>query len=82
MGEPEPQSEQMKRALKAKEKAKELLDEVPGISGIGISWDSKGRPIVKVNLHQEAEKAVRKKIPKTVDGIRVKVEMVGDIFLE
>jgi hypothetical protein len=76
------QGERMNRALKAKDKAKKLLGDLPGISGIGITWDSKGRPIVKVNLHHQAGKAIRKKIPKSVDGIRVKVETVEDIFLE
>lgn len=76
------QSERMKRALKAKDKTKKLLGEVPWISGIGITWDSEGRPIVKVNVNHRADKAVRKKIPKRVDGVPVVVDTVEDIFLE
>ena len=82
MCDPDPHSESMERALIAKDKAKELLHEVPGISGIGVSWDAEGHPILKVNLHQEADEAVRDSIPKSVDGIPVKVETVEDIFLE
>ena len=72
----------MKRALKAKEKTKKLLSEIPWVNGIGITWDSKGRPIVKVNLNHQADEVVREKIPKRVDGVEVVVDLVGDIFLE
>ena len=82
MDDPVPQSKGMKRALKAKDKVKDLLHEVPWISGIGVGWDKKGRPLIKVNLHQDADKATRKRIPKKVDGVRVKVERVEDISLE
>ena len=82
MTNPKLQRERMKRALKAKDKAKELLREVPGISGIGVSWDAEGHPILKVNVHQQADEEVRKRIPQEVEGVRVKVEMVGDVFLE
>lgn len=82
MSNPKHQGDRLEQALKAKEKAKELLREVPGISGIGVGWDKRGRPLVKVNLHHKADKATRKKIPKSVDGVRVEVELVEDIFLE
>ena len=72
----------MKRALKAKEKAKELLSEVPWVSGIGVGWDKRGRPLIKLNLHQDADKSTRMRIPKKVEGVRVKVERVEDISLE
>ena len=82
MTNPKLQGERMKRALKAKEEAKKLLGDLPGISGIGVGWDAEEQPIVKVNLHQEADEATRKKIPKVVDGVPVKIETVEDIFLE
>ena len=82
MTNPKHQGERMKRALKAKDKTKKLLGDFPGISGIGVGWDAKGHPILKVNIHQDAEEAVREVIPSSVDGIPVEVETVEDIFLE
>jgi hypothetical protein len=72
----------MKRALKAKEKAKELLSENPWVNGVGITWDSKGHPIVKVNVNHQADEDVLEKIPNRVDGVEVVVDMVGDVLLE
>jgi hypothetical protein len=38
--------------------------------------------LTKVNIHQQADKAVRKKISKTVDVICVPDETVIDLFLD
>jgi len=71
----------MKAALQAKEKTKELLKGVPGIDGIGITWDDDGQPCVRVNVDVEAE-ASRQEIPASVDGVPVKVEIVRQARLE
>ena len=71
----------MKAALQAKEKTKELLKGLPGIDGIGIAWDENGQPCVRVNVDVEAE-ASRQKIPTSVDGVPVKVEIVRQARLE
>jgi hypothetical protein len=62
----------MKAALQAKEKTKELLKDVPGIDGIGITWDDDGHPCVRVNVDIEEETS-RWEIPATVDGVPIKV---------
>ena len=71
----------MKAALQAKEKTKELLKGLPGIDGIGITWDDDGQPCVRVNVDVEAE-ASRQEIPASVDGVPVKVEIVRQARLE
>lgn len=71
----------MKAALQAKEKTKELLKDLPGIDGIGITWDDDGQPCVRVNVDVEAE-ASRLEVPKSVDGVPVKVEIVRQARLE
>jgi hypothetical protein len=71
----------MKAALQAKEKTKELLKGVPGIDGIGITWDDDGQPCVRVNVDIEEETS-RWEIPATVDGVPVKVEIVRQARLE
>jgi len=71
----------MKAALRAKEKTKELLKGLPGIDGIGITWDDDGQPCVRVNVDIEAE-ASRQEVPTCVDGVPVKVEIVRQARLE
>ncbi len=71
----------MKAALQAKEKTKELLKGLPGIDGIGITWDGDGHPCVRVNVDVEAE-ASRQEIPTSVEGVPVKVEIVRQARLE
>lgn len=71
----------MKAALQAKEKTKELLKDVPGIDGIGITWDDDGQPCVRVNIDIEEERS-RRQIPASVDGVPIKVEFVRQARLE
>lgn len=69
----------MKAAFQAKEKTKEILKEVPGINGIGVTWDDEGKPCVRVNVDFEISEESRKKIPSFVQGVPVLVEETGKI---
>ena len=71
----------MKAALQAKEKTKELLRGLPGIDGIGITWDGEGHPCVRVNVDIEAE-ASRQRIPAFVEGVPIQVEIIRPAHLE
>lgn len=65
----------MANVLQAKEKTRQLLKGLPGINGIGITWDEDGKPCVRVNVDINAKKS-RKRIPASVDGVPVKVEFI------
>lgn len=49
----------------------------PWIRGVGVSRDDEGH-FVKVNVHSMTYE-VRTTVPKEIDGVRVKVEAVGDL---
>lgn len=72
----------MQAAKQAKEMAKEILKGLPGINGIGITWDQEGKPCVKVNINYEMAMESRKKIPSSVEGVPVVVEEIGNIQTE
>ena len=72
----------MKDALLAKDKAKEILKGLPGINGIGVTWDEEGKPCVRVNVYFEISEESRKKIPSSVQGVPVQVEEIGAIQTE
>lgn len=69
-------------ALQAKEKTKEILKGLPGINGIGITWDDEGKPCVRVNVDYEVSDESRKKIPSLVLGVPVVVEEIGEVRTE
>jgi hypothetical protein len=69
----------MEDALQAKEKTKEILKGLPGINGIGLTWDDQGEPCVRVNVDYEISDESRKKIPAAVEGVPVLTEEVGKI---
>ena len=72
----------MKAALEAKEETKRLLKGLPGVSGVGVTWDKKGEPCVRVNIDYEISEESRKKIPSSVRGIPILTEKVGRILAE
>ena len=72
----------MGAALQAKEVAKRILSEVPGVNGIGITWNEEGDPCVRVNVNYEMAEESRKRIPSSVQGVPVVVEEIGDIETE
>jgi hypothetical protein len=72
----------MQAALQAKEVMKEMLRDLPGINGIGVAWDKKGEPCVRVNVDFEISTASRNKIPSFVEGVPVLVEEMGRIQTE
>ncbi|HEX8172325.1 MAG TPA: hypothetical protein VF824_17460 [Thermoanaerobaculia bacterium] len=59
----------------AKQKAFELLRDLPGLSGIGITAVGQGYG-VKVNLRNADAHAA---IPEEIDGVRVVAEVIGVI---
>lgn len=72
----------MKEALSAKQEMKEILKGVSGITGIGITWDEKGQPCVRVNIDVSISRHDRNKIPSEVGGVPVCVETVSGIQME
>lgn len=72
----------MKRALQAKEKMREILRDLPGINGIGVTWDDKGQPCVRVNVDFEIKELDRQKIPPLIEGVPVLVEVTEQARME
>jgi hypothetical protein len=72
----------MKAALQAKEETKEILKGLPGINGIGLTWNDEGEPCVRVNVDSQISEESRKKIPDFVQGIQILTQEVGRITAE
>jgi hypothetical protein len=72
----------MKQALDVKAKVSKLLKGLPGINGIGITWDETGQPCVRVNVSYGMGATDRRRIPSQVDKIPILVEVVGAVALE
>ena len=72
----------MKAALEAKEEAKRVLRGLPGVNGIGLTWDKKGEPCVRVNVDYEISEETRKKIPASLRGVPILTQRVGRISVE
>lgn len=69
-------------ALQAKEETKEILKGLPGINGIGLTWDEEGEPCVRVNIDDEISEEGRKKIPAFVHGVPILTQEIGKIRTE
>jgi len=72
----------MQRAYAARDKARELLGDLPGINGVGITWDDAGEPCVRVNVERSISDENRRRIPKAIDDVPVLVEIIGPIRME
>ncbi len=72
----------MQEALAAKQKLKEILQGLDGISGVGLSWDKDGQPCVRVNVAYSIPDASRRKIPPRVGTVPVQVQAIGRIHAE
>ena len=72
----------MKAALEAKEEAKRVLSGLPGVNGIGLTWDKKGEPCVRVNIDYEISEETRRKIPASLRGVPILTQKVGRISAE
>lgn len=72
----------MESALQAKEAAKQILKGLPGINGIGITWDEEGEPRVRVNVDYEITDESRKRIPSSIKGVPILVEEIGKLQTE
>lgn len=68
----------IKLARSAKQRAIELLSDLPGLVGIGVIKVDDGYA-VRVNLDAEPSGPNRRKVPKTIDGVPVAVEVTGPI---
>ena len=64
----------LEQARKAKQIARTLLENVPGLNGIGITSEGSGYA-VKVNLNGMESPS----IPVEIEGVPVKVETIGTI---
>ena len=72
----------MKAVLEAKKEAMKILKGLPGVNGIGLTWDEKGEPCVRVNVYHETSEETRKKIPASVRGVPILTEEIGKITTE
>jgi hypothetical protein len=66
----------MARARAAKDAAKRLLADIPGVVGIGVTKVG-GEYALKVNLKAALPKGVA--VPKRIEGVPVRAEVVGVI---
>jgi hypothetical protein len=64
-------------ARSAKQRAAEMLGDLPGLVGIGLTKTVRGGYALKVNL--ETEPPSRRRVPKTIGGVPVAVEVVGRV---
>lgn len=69
--------EELERARSAKQKAKDLLREVPQLRGVGITRH-RGVYAVKVNLEGPSDEP-EADVPSEIDGVPVTVSYVGDV---
>lgn len=72
----------VKAALQAKEEAEQMLRGLPGVNGIGITWDAAGKLCVRVNVDYKISPESRNRIPSLVRGVPVLVEEIGDVRTE
>lgn len=72
----------LQQAMQARDKVARLLRDLPGINGIGVTWDDAGEPCVRVNVDFEIDDSDRRQIPSRVGEIPVLVEEVGALKLE
>lgn len=69
----------LKLARSAKRRAAALLENLPGLVGIGLCKTSEGGYALKVNLEREPTPARREKVPKRIEGVPVAIEVVGKL---
>ena len=72
----------MKAALEAKAETQRILRGLPGVNGIGLTWNKQGEPCVRVNVDYEISEESRKKIPAHVHGVRILTKKVGKLSAE
>ena len=70
------QASSIDEARAAKAKAVELLKDSPAVVGVGIAKLARGYG-VKINVNHETDEAPS--LPKSIDGVPVRVEVVGTI---
>ncbi|RKZ21159.1 hypothetical protein DRQ18_04940 [bacterium] len=63
--------------MEAREKIKKKIEKYPEVNGVGIKEED-NEQIIVVYLSSE-NKSVREKIPQTIEGIKIKIEVVGEI---
>jgi hypothetical protein len=64
-------------ARAAKHRAAELLADLPGLVGIGLTKSSDNGYALKVNLEAPPPRNRLSKLPKAIDGVPVAFEVVG-----
>lgn len=66
-------------ASEVKARHEESLFEMPDVVGTGVSVDPAGNPVIEVYVKGGGTRAVGRPIPKTLEGIRVRVIETGPI---
>ena len=72
----------MSDIFEAKDKVKNILKNVPGIKGTGITWDDDDKCSILVNVDLELNDDNRRKIPHNINGVPVIISKISDINLE
>lgn len=67
----------LEQARAAKEALRDLLNRPPWLRGIGLSQEG-GELVIQVNVDRITD-AILEAIPRSIDGVRVFVDAVGDI---
>jgi hypothetical protein len=66
----------------AKDAVKRLVENIDGVSGIGITWNQQGQPAVLVNVEKQASGRVRSVLSKQTLNVPVEIEEIGKIHFE
>ena len=66
----------LETVFKAKARAKEILEGLRGINGIGIAQDANRQPCVRVNVEASIDASDRRRIPVEILGVPVQVRTV------
>jgi hypothetical protein len=72
----------LNKAYMARDKARELLDGVDGVRGIGVTWDEDGTPCVRVNVTHAISEEDLHRIPDLIEEVGVLIEKINSIALE
>lgn len=56
-----------------------MLGDLPGLVGVGLTRTARGGYAVRVNMESEPNRRGRPRVPKTIGGVPVAVQVVGRV---
>ena len=52
---------------------------IPGVRGIGVTWNDEGEAHIRVNIDSEASPGVEKIVPSVFEGVAIEVRHVRNM---